>query len=262
MIILASDLDNTLVFSPRRDIVGDKVCVEVYKNQENSYMTKKSINLLKTIQEKAMFIPVTTRSSEGYSRIDFNSVGVDIPKYALTCNGGVLLVDGKRDESWYSNTLELIEPSSNALDKAVEILEKDGNLSLDIRKVEGVFIFTKSNNIDETVRVLKSELAEELELDLIRILTQGVKIYIIPTILNKGTGIKRLREMFAPSKMFVAGDTVFDIPMLILGDKSYFPEVIERDIFDNHKLDSYMCVVKSQGDFSDVFLNDILECME
>lgn len=247
MIILASDLDNTLVFSPRRTILGEKKCVEVYKGEENSYMTIKSIELLKKLQETVTFIPVTTRSSVGFSRIDFSCVGV--PKYALTCNGGVLLVDGEVDGEWYNGSLKLIKDSDIMLEKAINILKMDSNLSLDIRKVENLFVFTKSNAPEKTVQILKDNLDENI----IDILTQGVKIYVMPKILNKGTAIDRLKDKFKPEKTFVAGDTVFDIPMLKLGDKSYFPEELE------FKSKNSMCIYKKQGDFSDIMLEDILK---
>lgn len=259
MIILASDLDNTLVFSPRRNILGEKVCVEVYKDMENSYMTEKSVEILKRLQEKLLFVPITTRSTGGFSRIDFNLVG--IPKYALTCNGGVLLINGEVDEEWYSQSISLIKDSDIMLEKAIDILKKDINLTLDIRKVENLFVFTKSSKIDETVENLK----KELDLNLVDILTQGVKIYVMPKILNKGTGVKRLKEKMKPEKIFVAGDTKFDIPMLLLGDKSYFPEELEELFSKKINLSSnldYMCILKSQGDFSDIFLNDIERIIE
>lgn len=247
MIILASDLDNTLVFSPRRTILGEKQCVEVYKGEENSYMTIKSIELLKKLQETVTFIPVTTRSSVGFSRIDFSCVGV--PKYALTCNGGVLLVDGEVDDEWYNGSLKLIKDSDIMLEKAINILKMDSNLSLDIRKVENLFVFTKSNAPEKTVQILKDNLDENI----IDILTQGVKIYVMPKVLNKGTAVSRLKDKFKPEKTFVAGDTVFDIPMLKLGDKSYFPEELD------FKSKNSMCIYKKQGDFSDIMLEDILK---
>lgn len=246
MILLASDLDNTLVFSPRRDIKGEKKCVEIYKNEENSYMTIKSIEILKKLQKKLTFIPITTRSSIGFSRIDFSCIG--IPKYALTCNGGVLLVDGKVDDEWYNYSLELVKDSNNTLDKAVKILKMDLNLSLDIRKVENLFVFTKSNDPEKTVQMLKDNLDENL----VDILTQGVKIYIMPKVLNKGMGVSRLKDKFRPEKIFTAGDTVFDIPMLRMGDIGYYPEELKGDFSDIS--DKNICIYKKQGDFSDVML--------
>ena len=91
MIVFYSDLDNTLIYSYRREIGGKKRCVEVYQGREISFMSEYSYHLLQEISKKALFIPVTTRTMEQYQRID---LGIGIPEYALVCNGGILLVRG------------------------------------------------------------------------------------------------------------------------------------------------------------------------
>ena len=46
MIALFADLDNTLIFSYKREIGPDKVCVEVYEGREISFMTRHSLENL------------------------------------------------------------------------------------------------------------------------------------------------------------------------------------------------------------------------
>lgn len=50
-------------------------------------------------------IPTSTRTEEQYKRIDLD---IGIVPYALVCNGGVLLVNGKRDREWYLESLQMI----------------------------------------------------------------------------------------------------------------------------------------------------------
>ena len=87
-----------MIFSYRHEIGKDKRCVEIYQGREISFVTEKTYGLLKKLKEKALFVPVTTRTVEQYRRID---LGVGTLPYALVCNGGVLLANGQEDESWY-----------------------------------------------------------------------------------------------------------------------------------------------------------------
>ena len=89
MKIFMSDLDNTLIYSYKHEIGEEKTCVEIYQDREVSYMTNRSCELLKAVTEEILFVPTTTRTIEQYERIHLD---VGIPKYALVCNGGVLLV--------------------------------------------------------------------------------------------------------------------------------------------------------------------------
>lgn len=250
MIILASDLDNTLIYSQRRFLKGDKRCIEVYKDENISYMTEKTIKLLKELQNHIMFIPTTTRSRIGFLRIDFSSVSV--PRYALVCNGGMLLVDNQIDEKWYSESLKMIKDSLPVLKQAMDLLEKDEFRTLDVRFVEKLFVFTKTSRPQKTIQMLE----KHLNADLVDIFPHHEKIYILPKVLNKGTGIVRLKNLLKAEKIIVAGDTAFDVPMLKAGDVSYFPEEIYHLC---NEIEHGNCIYKSEGNFSDKMLENIFE---
>ncbi len=249
LILFASDLDNTLIFSERRNLQGDKKCIEVYQNRSISYMTKQSIEILKQLQEFICFVPVTTRSLDGFLRIDFSCIG--IPKYAVVCNGGILLEDGKINEEWYQESLYMIEESIPMLAYAMEILEKDEHRSFEVRKPNDLFVFTKSHSAKETVTVLKSI----LDLSVVDVLSQKDKIYVMPKNLHKGMGVERLKKFLSPEKLITAGDTIFDLPMLKLGDSAYFPEELKevaKEVPNGH------CIEKKEGNFSDIMLAHII----
>ena len=103
MDILFTDLDNTLIYSKKTDI-KKRISVEVYKGEDNSFMSKYSYELLKKLHEKLLIVPVTTRTSIQYERINLSIV----PKYVLCANGGQLLKDGASDDEWYLKSLEII----------------------------------------------------------------------------------------------------------------------------------------------------------
>mgnify|MGYP002626832092 CR=1 FL=1 len=54
----------------------------------------------------------------------------------------------------------------------------------------------------------------------------GQKIYLFPPKLNKGEALLQLKKLFNPDKVFCAGDSVIDVPMLNLADVAYSPSKI------------------------------------
>ena len=220
MKIFATDLDNTLIYSYKRDIGKDKVLVETKEGKELSFMSSNSHKLLKKME----FIPVTTRSLEQYRRIEFFK-GYQ-PEYALVANGGILLHCGKIDDSWYLDSLKMAESAFPEMDRGMEILKEDRDICFEIRRVDGLFIFTKSRSIEKTIKNLK----EKLKPELVDIHNHGEKLYIFPKTLNKGVSLERLRELLKPQSIICAGDSEMDIPMLERADISIFPEGLESFI--------------------------------
>lgn len=129
MIVFNVDLDNTLIYSYKYDIGKNKRQVELYKENYISYITDKIYNLLLTLRNNALIVPTTTRTIEQYSRIE---LGIGNFKYALVCNGGVLLIDGKEDLEWYEESKKIIKESNNELLKAIDILNKDERRRLEV----------------------------------------------------------------------------------------------------------------------------------
>lgn len=217
MILFHSDLDNTLIYSYKHDIGPDKKCVEIYQDKEISFMTTESFEILKRIQSKILFVPTTTRTIEQYRRIRFD---IDIPKYALVCNGGILLKDGMIDLDWYQETLNIISDVREEVEKSIGLLEKDESRYFEIRYIEQLFVFTKTSEPTVTIEYLSSI----LDKNKVDIFNNGDKIYVIPKELNKGTGILRLKKKLSANKIIAAGDSEFDISMLKASDIGFCPD--------------------------------------
>lgn len=224
MILFHSDLDNTLIYSYKRDIGKAKRCVEIYNGREASFMTEKTFQLLKKAADKVMIVPTTTRTVEQYERI---SLGIGVPRYALTCNGGILLVNGQRDREWYHQSVKLVEECFHELCRAVDILEKDKNRNFEVRFIEELFVFTKSDKPEITMQRLK----ERIDLTKIDIFQNGIKIYVVPKVLSKGNAVKRLQKMINPEYIISAGDSEFDLSMLACADLAVVPEKLAQKYF-------------------------------
>ena len=65
---------------------------------------------------------------------------------------------------------------------------------LDVREVGGLFLFTKSSEPEQ----LAGELSERLDGKKVKAFTNGEKVYLLPAGLDKGTGLKRLKEKLRP----------------------------------------------------------------
>ncbi len=216
MIVFASDLDNTLIFSyKKKNQCQQKViCVEKKEEKELSYMTQIAYNTLQKLCQKIVFVPVTTRSIEQYQRIQF----FDKIEYALTTNGGILLRNGHVDKIWLEETKKWIASSEKELQKAIYLLRKDNNICFEIRIVDDIFVYTKSLQPQKTA----NDIMQKLDLNQVFVDTNGEKIYIFPKILNKGFALKRLQNLLHCKKIFSAGDSHFDISMLQQSDVAFW----------------------------------------
>lgn len=251
MILFNTDLDNTMIFSYKHDIGSDKLCAEIYQEREVSFVTRRTAELLQKVNAAVTLVPTTTRTLEQYGRIDLK---IGTPKYALACNGGILLVDGKEDEEWYRGSLALAEDCQGELAKAEELLEHDENRTLDVRNISRLFVFTKSSQPQLTVRKLE----ETLDTDKMDVFYNGVKVYAVPKKLGKGAAVKRLREKLGAELVIAAGDSEFDVPLLNAADVAIAP----RDFPLFEELAVKPLVPEDDGVFSEFVLEKVLETAE
>lgn len=225
MIVFNVDMDNTVIYSYKHDIGNEKKCAEIYEGREISFMTYKTQELLREISEQILVIPTTTRTREQYERID---LGIGKIPYALVCNGGVLLVDGEEDDKWYKESIEIIKDSHEQLKTAIELLDEDVNRSFEVRFIRDLFVFTKSAKPEETIKMLMGK----LDTSKVDVMSNGVKVYVVPKELSKGNAIIRLKERLGADKVFAAGDSEFDISMLQCADVAIAPASLD---FNNTK---------------------------
>lgn len=216
MKILCTDLDNTIIYSYKHDIGNEKMNVELYKEREISFITKQTFELLKKVKEEFLIIPTSTRTIEQYERIDLK---IGTFKYALVCNGSVLLVDGKKDRDWYEESLRLAKASNLEVKKALEYLENDKRRTFELRHIEDLFVFTKCDEAETVV----NELREHLDKSLVTVFNNKEKVYVLPTLLSKGKAIERLRKYLKAKFIIAAGDSEFDISMVEAADVGLVP---------------------------------------
>lgn len=253
MIIFNTDLDNTIIYSYKYDIGNHKRCAEIYNGREISFITDRTYELLKEVSKKVVIVPTTTRTVEQYNRINF---GIGKFKYVLACNGGVLLTDGKEDTEWYNISLSLADRSKHEISKAYKIMENDKNRIFEVRHIKGLFLFTKSSEPKITTDILK----QNIDLSLVDILSNGIKVYVVPKNLDKGTGVKRLREKLNAETIISAGDSKFDIPMLEYADYAIAPSALSY-IKTGDFLEK-VTIIDKELLFSEKLLEKVLEILQ
>jgi len=248
MKILCTDLDNTIIYSYKHDIGNEKMNVEIYKEREISFISNHTYELLKKVNEEFLIIPTSTRTIEQYERIDLK---IGTFKYALVCNGSVLLVDGKKDKDWYKESLRLAKPSNLEVKKALEYLENDKRRTFELRYIEDLFVFTKCDEAETVV----NELREYLDKNLVNVFNNKEKVYVLPTSLSKGKAIERLRKYLKAEFIIAAGDSEFDISMVEAADVGLVPNGFKAEF--NIKSDIYE--MGKEGLFSEQLLRKCLQ---
>ena len=125
--VVFSDLDRSIIYS-KRFLGKDKseLEIEIYKNENISYISKKTVKLIKQLQKNIEFIPTTTRNIEQFKRIEFSKYDIDF-KYAITSNGGNILVNGKID-SEYKDYINQKLKNSIHIDEIMKLLEEYKNI--------------------------------------------------------------------------------------------------------------------------------------
>ena len=248
MKILCTDLDNTIIYSYKHDIGNEKMNVELYKEREISFISNHTFELLKKVKEEFLIIPTSTRTIEQYERIDLK---IGTFKYALVCNGSVLLVDGKKDKDWYEESLRLAKPSNLEVKKALEYLENDKRRTFELRYIEDLFVFTKCDKSETVV----NELRKHLDKSLVNVFNNKEKVYVLPTLLSKGKAIERLKKYLKVEFIIAAGDSEFDISMVEAADVGLVPYGFKSEF----NIKSDICEMGKEGLFSEQLLSKCLQ---
>lgn len=228
MDIFFSDIDNTLIYSHNHILDVEKIVVEYLNDIEQSYMTKQTYEFLSE-QNWLTFIPVTTRTEAQFRRLDFiNEVHV---KYAIICNGGKLLVNGKEESIWTDKTLEMTKNQIDDLEKAAESLKKLCQ-GFDLHRPESYMFYIKSDN----PKSVFCEMSRRVNSDNVVLEYDRRKVYLFASNVNKGVAIKRFGDIKSIGKIFVAGDDRMDIPMLNRADIAFAGKRIYDDVCCSNKV--------------------------
>ena len=214
MKILACDLDSTLIHSHKKFRDGD-ICVELYDGREQNFISPRALDLLKQIAAQILFVPITTRSIEQYQRI-FWAEGF-CPRYAVVANGAYLL-DGDKSEKFLR---DVVEPHADELEALREKFSSAEEFDI-CRIVDENFLYLRCRDDLDAEKISRNLQT----LTNLPVQHTGKKIYFFPPKLNKGEALRGLIKKFSPTKIFAAGDSEIDLPMLELADVAFAPKTL------------------------------------
>ena len=231
-ILVGSDLDRTLIYSPRAlaldmadELAPRLLTVEVHHGRPLSFMTEHCAELLVRLIEAAEFVPVTTRTRSQYERVHLpGPVPGWSPRYAICANGGHLLVDGVTDQDWHTHVREMLATHCAPLDEVVQhlALAADPEWTLKRRVAEDLFAYVVVER-----ELLPPGWAEELAAWADErgygVSLQGRKIYLVPQTLTKSAALAEVERRTGASTVLTAGDSLLDAELLLAADQGFRP---------------------------------------
>lgn len=219
--LLLTDLDNTVIFSHRHEVIGKKIWVETLNGYPQSFVLSKVYDYFRE-QDWLDVVPITTRTKQQYYRIQS---GLEVLgwKDALICNGSILLREGKEDRTWTEESIRISETSQpdyiKAYKLAIDLAGEDAIISAD------PFIFYIKTDQTE---IVFNTLSAHVDHSKLTVLRDSRKVYCFPLKLNKGCAAERYRLQTGYEEYIAIGDSEFDIPMLRNASFSICPEIISH----------------------------------
>ncbi|MDR1604912.1 MAG: hypothetical protein LBS10_09040 [Gracilibacteraceae bacterium] len=221
--ILAADLDDTLIFSARRLAaaaapLGGAVAVEYREGVPVAYMTEPALASLRELQGRAVFVLSTLRGEDQARRVSFIRDG-SCP-YLCCQNGLAIYRRGAPDAVWARRVARTVAALPLRLEEAVSAaLTLPGVLSLSRRyEYLAVFFIEPAEFPAEQYLSLRRRLARQGW----RLHRQKRKLYLLPLPIDKGQALLHIRAL---EGMEAAGfgDSYFDWPLLAACRRRFAP---------------------------------------
>ncbi|MDR0644915.1 MAG: HAD hydrolase family protein [Treponema sp.] len=210
MILLACDLDNTLIRSHPQ--VGD-VPVEYYGGKVITSMSARALELIANLDDRVVLVPATSRSIEQYRRVNISHERA--PLYAVVSGGGVILRDNKIDEEWDVYRKSVIDAVQGEFERLFRVLQDDVRVEK-VKIIDDSFIFAKSASAQGVI--------DDLEYgEAFSVLRHNEKIYVLPQGIDKGTAITEVASRLDADCIIAAGDSDLDVPLLNEADYALAP---------------------------------------
>lgn len=224
-VLVCTDLDRTVIYSAAAlaltgpDVDAPRLlCVEVYQQAPLSYVTETAAATLEQLAAATTLVPTTTRTPEQYLRVHLPGPP---PQFAITANGGRLLVDGVVDGDWSAHVAEQLTASA-PLEEVRERLSGAGDFLLRLRTAEDLFAYAV---VDRAA--MPTAWVEELggwcgERGW-GVSVQGRKVYCVPDGLRKSSAAREVATRTRSTTLLAAGDSLLDTDLLLAADAAVRP---------------------------------------
>lgn len=227
--LFASDLDQTLIYSPRsfRLIPGEPMpassSIEIYDGRDISFMADSAVAKLRKIASQSIFVPVTTRTIDQYQRISLFCENM-IPAYGVTSNGGNIIVDGAVDPTWREqvamNMAQICLCPEDMLASFNEVHHE--SWAGPVKMADGLFYYCLVERDKVPLTEIES-FALWAKQQQWNISLQGRKLYIVPQVVNKWAAVAYIKDILQEKLVVAAGDSLLDLCMLEQADFAIAP---------------------------------------
>jgi hypothetical protein len=223
-VLVASDLDRTLIYSSRALLMtrdeSPLACVEVHDGQDASFMTAAAAHALVELSARTVFVPVTSRMPEQFERVTLPGAP---PRFAIAANGGVLYVDGAPDRAWSAGVARSLAaefPLADVWAHAAQICRPEWTIKL--RNVAGMFCYAlvRPHRLPPGFVADVAGWAAERGW---RISLQGRKLYWVPETLTKSAAVAEAARRADADVVLAAGDSLLDTDLLLHSDLGIHP---------------------------------------
>lgn len=232
--LIASDLDQTLIYSPGAAARGPERTsrvVELLDGRVISLLSRDTERGLIELERRAVFVPTTTRTRVQYERIDLPTRS----RFAIVASGGGILVDGDPDLGWAASVVARLDGVSSPVAALREVFDgyRDREWLLRVRDADDVFLVAAVDadllHADELAHVTGACDSHGW-----RAHHQGRKLYVLPNGLDKAAAVAHVAERLEDETgsrptVLAAGDTLLDWPMLCAAERGWVPAGSELD---------------------------------
>ncbi len=227
-LMIATDLDRTLIYSASAlDLqMSDEhapalVSVEILDGRPQSYTPLTAVRRLEMLSAVATLVPLTTRTIAQFDRVHFPGT---VPKYAITSNGGHILLDGVSDPGWHASVVSSILRCDAGLAEVKAELRRrtHGSWALKRRVGDDLFCYLVADLATIPADFVPSW-TDWCEARGWRVSVQGRKIYAIPEPLRKERAMLAVGERVGADRIIAAGDGALDAGFLKTADAGIRP---------------------------------------
>ncbi|TRZ37814.1 hypothetical protein CEQ21_20510 [Niallia circulans] len=225
MMMFASDLDRTLIYSQRAlsemgtPLNKEMVAVEKRNGENISYMKETALNLLKELSGELLFVPVTTRTYEQYKRIFIFTEEIPVT-YSVTSNGANIHYKGEILTDWTETVQRKLAEECSHKEDLMKLLQ-GFKLPGEMKIADDLFFyFILTEQITADTKRQIGEIAAENGW---KLSLQGRKLYFMPSPVCKGEAVKFIQKREGITQIAGAGDSLLDVPLLDVCTHPFMP---------------------------------------
>lgn len=214
------DLDSTLIYSVRsaQTDVSTLVPVERYKGNWIAYMTPRAVDLLDELIKVDGFVPTTTRTVDQFQRINFSHK----PKWAITCNGAVILKNGEEVRGWTRHVNAGLPRDRHKMFRLLgRVADAHGWTNRVVR--DSFFYMVLPVDVDAQQRDDVHAMVRGLDSEEWVTSIQSRKIYLLPRNVDKAVAMREVVSLSGGTTSIASGDSRLDLRMMLEADYALRP---------------------------------------